>query len=83
MVEPSFHLPLKLLRHEAAKLLPARVNNITFNSVVSDDGVMLTQARLEIVPGGKRLLILAGACLVFALLAATFSRLAARAEVLH
>jgi tetratricopeptide (TPR) repeat protein len=58
LVEPSFQLPLKLLRHEAAKLLPARVNNITFNSVVSDDGVMLTQARLEIVPGDKRLLSL-------------------------
>jgi len=56
LVEPSFQLPLKLLRHEAAKLLPARVNCITFNSVVSDDGVMLTQARLEIVPGDKRLL---------------------------
>jgi len=36
--------------------LDARVNNITFNSVISDDGVMLTQARLEILPGDKRLL---------------------------
>jgi hypothetical protein len=59
LVEPSFQLPLKLLRHEAAKLLPARIDNITFNSVVSDDGVMLTQARLEILPGDKRLLSLA------------------------
>jgi hypothetical protein len=56
LVEPSFQLPLKLERHEAAKLLDARVNSITFNSVVSDDGVMLTQARLEILPGDKRLL---------------------------
>jgi hypothetical protein len=56
LVEPSFQLPLKLERHEAAKLLDARVNNITFNSVVSDDGVLLTQARLEILPGDKRLL---------------------------
>jgi hypothetical protein len=56
LVEPSFQLPLNLRRHEAAKLLPARVNSITFNSVVSDDGVMLTQARLEILPGDKRLL---------------------------
>jgi hypothetical protein len=55
-VEPSFQLPLKLERHEAAKLLDARVNNVTFNSVVSDDGVLLTQARLEILPGDKRLL---------------------------
>ena len=57
-LEPSFQLPLKLQRHEAAKLLPARVNNITFNSVISDDGVMLTQARLEMLPGDKRLLSL-------------------------
>jgi hypothetical protein len=56
LVEPSFQLPLKLERHEAAKLLDARVNNITFNSTISDDGIMLTQARLEILPGDKRLL---------------------------
>ncbi len=54
--DPAFVLPLKLYRHEAAKLLPARVNNITFNSVISDDGVMLTQVRLEMLPGDKRLL---------------------------
>jgi hypothetical protein len=58
LVEPSFQLQLKLVRHEAARLLPAKVNNITFNSVVSDDGVMLTQARIEILPGDKRLLSL-------------------------
>ena len=56
LVEPDFQLPLKLERHEAAKLLPARVNNITFTSVISDAGEMLTQARLEILPGDKRLL---------------------------
>ena len=56
LVEPDFQLPLKLERHEAAKLLPARVNNVTFTSVISDAGVMLTQARLEILPGDKRLL---------------------------
>ena len=56
LVEPSFQLPLKLARHEAAKLLPARVNNITFQSVIADDGVMLTRTRLEILPGDKRLL---------------------------
>jgi len=58
LVEPAFQLPLKLDRHEAAKLLPARVNNITFTSVISDEGVMLTQARLELLPGDKRLLYL-------------------------
>jgi len=56
LVEPSFELLLKLDRHEAAKLLPARVNNITFTSVISDNGVVLTHVRLEMVPGDKRLL---------------------------
>jgi hypothetical protein len=58
LVEPAFDLPLKLERHEAAKLLPARIDNITFTSVISDDGVMLTQVRLEMLPGDKRLLSL-------------------------
>ena len=53
LVEADFQLPLKLERHEAAKLLPARVNNVTFTSVISDAGAMLTQARLEILPGDK------------------------------
>lgn len=54
LVEPSFELPLKLERHEAAKLLPARINNIGFTSVISDDGIMLTQVRLEMQPGDSR-----------------------------
>jgi len=56
LVESSFELPLKLERHEAARLLAAHVNSITFNSVISDDGVMLTQVRLDLLPGDKRLL---------------------------
>jgi hypothetical protein len=56
LVDPEFQLPLKLERHEAARLLEARVNNITFNSVISDDGIMLTQTRLELLPRDKRLL---------------------------
>jgi hypothetical protein len=59
LVEPAFDLPLKLERHEAAKLLPARVAGITFDSVISDDGIMLTRARLEMLPGDKRLLSVA------------------------
>src|SRR5690606_31926348 len=56
LVDPAFALPLKLERHEAVKLLPARVHQVEFTSVISDAGVMLTQARLEISPGDKRLL---------------------------
>jgi hypothetical protein len=58
LVEPSFQLPLKLERHEAARLLPARVNNVMISSVISDAGVMLTQVRLEMVPGDAPLLSL-------------------------
>jgi len=58
LVEPDFNLALKLDRHEAAKLLAARVNNINLTSVISDDGIMLTQVRLELLPRDKRLLAL-------------------------
>ncbi|HKX62048.1 MAG TPA: hypothetical protein VJS65_09390, partial [Verrucomicrobiae bacterium] len=53
LVESSYVLPLTLERHEAARLLPARVSATTLTSVVSDDGVMLTQVRLEMIPGDK------------------------------
>ena len=56
LVEADFSLPLRLERHEPAKLLPARVNAISITSVISDDGHMLAQAQLEILPGDKRLL---------------------------
>lgn len=56
LVEPDFELPLKLERRQAAKLLPARVNDVAFTSVISDAGVMLTQARLDMSPGDMRLL---------------------------
>jgi hypothetical protein len=56
LVEPAYQLVLQLERHEATKLLPARVNAVTLTSVISDEGVMLTEARLEMVPGDKRLL---------------------------
>jgi hypothetical protein len=56
LVEPAYELPLQLERHEAAKLLPARVNLVTLTSVISDEGVMLTQVKLDLIPGDKRLL---------------------------
>jgi hypothetical protein len=56
LVEVDFALPLQLDRYQAAQMLPGRINSISFNSVVSDDGVMLTQAKLEMSPGSKRLL---------------------------
>ncbi|HRY50144.1 MAG TPA: hypothetical protein P5186_19000 [Candidatus Paceibacterota bacterium] len=56
LVEPDFQLILRLERHESAKLLAARVERISLTSVISDDGNMLTQVRLDLVPGDKRLL---------------------------
>jgi hypothetical protein len=56
LVEPEFELPLVVERHEATKLLPARVDQINLSSVVADDGAVLTHVHLEIVPGDKRLL---------------------------
>jgi len=56
LVEPGFKLPITLVRHEAARLLPARVNSVSLTSVISDDGATLTQVMLQLVPGDKRLL---------------------------
>lgn len=58
LVESSFELPLRLDRHQAAKLLAGRVNSVTLTSAISDDGVTLTQVRLDMIPGDKRLLYL-------------------------
>lgn len=56
LVQPDFELPLRIERYQAAQLLTGRVTSIAFKSVISDDGVILTEATLEMVPGEKRLL---------------------------
>jgi hypothetical protein len=56
LVESRFELPLRVERHEAAKLLEARVNSVSLESALSEEGAMLTQVRLELLPGDKRLL---------------------------
>jgi hypothetical protein len=56
LVEPNYALALNFERHEATKLLPARVTSVTLTSVISDEGVMLTQVKLDLIPGDKRLL---------------------------
>jgi hypothetical protein len=56
LVEPAYTLPVSFERRDAARLLPAQVKNLTLTSAVSDEGVMLTQVRLEMLPGDKRLL---------------------------
>jgi hypothetical protein len=56
LVDAAFRLPVKLVRHEAARLLPARVNGVALTSVISDDGATLTEVKLRLIPGDKRLL---------------------------
>jgi hypothetical protein len=56
LVEPAYRLALKLERHEAARLLPARVNEVQLTTVISDEGMTLTQARLQMLPGDKQVL---------------------------
>jgi hypothetical protein len=56
LVDPAFSLDIQIDRRDAVRLLPARVNSMELTSVVADDGVMLTRARIELTPGDKRLL---------------------------
>lgn len=56
LVEPGYELVSTIKRHEAAKLLPARVHSVTLTSAVSDDGATLTRVRLEMTPGDRQLL---------------------------
>jgi hypothetical protein len=56
LIEPAVRLPVRLDRHQAASLLPARVSRVELMSVIADDGVMLTHTRVHLVPGDKRLL---------------------------
>ncbi len=55
-VESDYRLPLRLQLHQAARLLQARVNRLDLTSVIADNGMMLTQVRMLIAPGEKRLL---------------------------
>ncbi len=55
-LQPEFGLELDVIRHEAALVLPARVESVKLTSVVSESGAVLTQVRLRIHPGDKRML---------------------------
>ena len=54
--EPRFALNLEVARHELAPLLPARIEKTELTSVLSPEGVLLTEVRLTLQPGDKRLL---------------------------
>ncbi len=51
---PDFVLPLEVLRHQTAEVLPARVTGADLTSLVSDAGAVLTVARISLHPGDKR-----------------------------
>jgi hypothetical protein len=55
-METDYELPLTLSRHDIAKVLPARVEKVDLISVVAPSGEMLTEGRLWLRPGDKRLL---------------------------
>jgi hypothetical protein len=55
-LDTDFELPISLTRHEVAKVLPARVERVDLTSVVATSGEILTEGRLLLRPGDKRLL---------------------------
>jgi len=56
LIQPDFQIQWNLQRHEVARLLPAQVEKVDLRSVVSDNGTILTEIRMELQPGDKRLL---------------------------
>jgi hypothetical protein len=56
VVESAFALPIRVVRHDVAQLLPARVVSTELSSVVSESGVMLTTVNMMLHPGDKRTL---------------------------
>lgn len=55
-LENDFELNINIARHEIAKVMPARIEEITLTSVIAPFGEMLTEGKLLIHPGDKRLL---------------------------
>ena len=53
-IDPDYRLTVNVARHEAAEALPSRVESVELSSLVSDSGVMLTEARLTLYPGDER-----------------------------
>lgn len=53
-LESEYQLDINVVRHDAAQLLPARVESTSLASVLSDSGMMLTSVRLMIHPGDMR-----------------------------
>ena len=53
-LEQDYQLDVNVVRHDAAQLLPARVESVELSSTLSDSGMLLTSVRLMIHPGDMR-----------------------------
>jgi hypothetical protein len=56
VLRPDYRLVLSVVRHAAAAVLPAQVEQVRLVTVLSSSGRMLTQATLELQPGNLRFL---------------------------
>lgn len=56
LVEGSAVVGVRIQRHEAERVLPARVDRLTLSTIPSQGGSLLTRAELTLVPGDKQLL---------------------------
>ena len=54
VLESAYNLPLRVIRHEVEDVLPARVLSTDISSVLSEAGILLSEVRLQILPGNKR-----------------------------
>jgi hypothetical protein len=56
VAQPAWELPLSVVRHESAQVLPATVKQVRMTSVLSAEGRILTRAMVQIDAGSLRLL---------------------------
>jgi hypothetical protein len=55
-IRPEYALELSVVRHDAARVLPARINQVNLSSALSTDGKLLTRVLAELTVGNLRLL---------------------------
>ena len=56
VAQPAWELPLSVVRHQSAQVLPATVTQVRMTSVLSTEGRILTRAMVQIDAGSLRLL---------------------------
>ena len=55
-IRPEYALELSVVRHDAAKVLPARISQVRLTSALSTDGKLLTRVVADLSIGNLRLL---------------------------